>query len=77
MSDLLNIVGPSVYSAIYPYVSTADLYKSPVFSVTAEGFFEEDTVRQGIRVLFEIDLTAREKFRILEWLDAVDEPLNR
>jgi hypothetical protein len=75
MQDLLEIVGPAVYSSISPYASTSNQYKSPVYSITSEGFFEGSPVKQNIKVLLEIDLTSRKKYRILEWYDSSDEPL--
>lgn len=68
IAQVAPIVGSDLYGAIAPYLSTK---LASHYSIRAIGMMSGSPARRGIEVIIEIDRTATQKYRIVEWLDNV------
>jgi general secretion pathway protein K len=68
IAQVAPIVGSDVYGAIAPYLST-DLVSH--YTIRSTGMVTGSPARRGIEVVIEIDKTATQKCRVVEWLDNV------
>ena len=69
LPELLTLVGADVYAAIAPFVALA---KTPYYTIKAMGRIEGSRVRRGVGAVVVIDPTLKLKYRIVQWLDRVE-----
>ena len=65
-SDIVAVVGPDVYRAIQPYVSTQ---LNPYYTITAGGLLPDSLVRQTVEMLVEVNPAYPKQYRIVRWID--------
>lgn len=66
--ELVSVIGPEVYKAIYPYIS---LDISPFYTITATGRIENSQTKHTVQALVEINFQLPDKYRIIQWRDVV------
>jgi general secretion pathway protein K len=68
-SDLIQIVGSRIYTAILPFFT---LNMSPYYTINAMGTLDGTRIKQGIRAVVKIDQRLENKYHILQWVDGLE-----
>ena len=71
LADLRLIVDPTVYSAIFPYIT---LQMSPYFTISSTGKVEGSRTQKGVQALVKIDKKIKKGYRFIQWIDYVQGP---
>ncbi|GBC60192.1 hypothetical protein DENIS_1143 [Desulfonema ishimotonii] len=72
LSQLVPVLGDEVYRAVYPYVT---LETSPLFTIRSAGTLKESRTVREVAATVETDMKLEKKYRIIQWLDGGDRPV--
>jgi general secretion pathway protein K len=71
-SEVADVLGADVYSAVSPHLNTQ---MSPYYTIKSVGMVQGGTVQQGVEVLVKIDRSLPKGFEVLRWMDGISEPV--